>query len=245
MSFSRAALVALSLSTLAAFAADTGVVQRVRETTLLPLYDGGTLPAAVQGALVWDIISGQYALSDGGVWAEPSVGTTNTPRATSYVYATMNVSQSTNIAAGDHFKLNTALADGGTLITLDPATAYTKSDNVASLGRFTLSGDGGNTYLLEVNPSIVNFSGGGLLTYAWYNADTGVPIGNGATVYAATQAGHIAAGGHCFAVFTPGIDTRVEVRIITATSLSSFGGTSPSADGGTIKRNPDAVVRTL
>jgi hypothetical protein len=124
---------------------------------------------------------------------------------------------STNIAVGDHIKFN-AIEAGN--ITLDTTTAYVNTNNTASLGRFLLLAN--KTYRLSTLVAI-QATAGGRIGYAWYNSDTGVQIGKeGANWEVQGTDANSGASGMAEAIFTPLINTRVEVRITGLAGLTSI-----------------------
>lgn len=147
-----------------------------------------------------------------------------------YMLATLATQQSANIAAGDHLKLETVVFSRGGDIALDTTTAYVTTIGAASVGRFTLKAN--KTYLLRLNVGNILFSGAtGLADLQFYDATANAAITTAlATMlsaqYSTTQDG---ASGMTEAVFTPGQDTLVEIRIVTATAVTRFGTTGTRA----------------
>lgn len=230
-----------------AFAADSASSQRHREVLQLNLVDGGTLPAPMVGGLAYDVLTGGILSSDGGPWAAVPTGAATTV-VPSYVVATFDAGQLTNLTAGDHFKFNVVVASGGDLnqISLDTTTAYTKSDNVASLGRFTLVGDGGIAYELTLFvPLSTSSSASGNFDFAWYNGDTGAFFSTGTTTVPNSLVTNFGASPTLGAVFVPTANTRVEVRISNPAFLTGIGAPVTMPDGGTLGAYPIAFIRAL
>jgi len=170
----------------------------------------------------------------------PNAGTvdTQTPSGVkSYVLARLATQQSTNIAAGDHLKLDTVVASRGGDIALDTSTSYVTTIGAASIGRFTLKAN--KTYHLKCGiPYILGSGATGLLEVQFYDAtgNAALPGVNGASLVATTATNDIG-GGFPEAIFTPGQDSLVEVRIVTATALSQIGITG--------SRGPVVLVETF
>lgn len=171
-----------------------------------------------------------------------------------FVLAHSSALQNSNIAANDHFKLDTvdfqrggatsasAGAASGGSITLDTTTTYSNTVGAASLGRFTLQG--GKVYRLEFSPGYVLFSGAtGVLTYQWFDvtSGSGTAISQPQNVYTVTDAGHEAGMGDSIAIYAPGGSSQdrflVEVQITAVTALTSIGNTA--------KGLPTAFVETI
>jgi len=168
-----------------------------------------------------------------------------------FVFAHAGAVQSANVAANDHLKLDTvdvsrgaagsgAGAAGGGSVFLDTTTTYSNSNGAASLGRFTLQG--GKIYKLSLASVYALFSGAtGVLDLQWFDV-TGTPaaIGTILRVLPVTQTSNDNATGNLETMFAPGgaaADTKlVEVRIITATALTSIGDP--------VKGAPTALVET-
>jgi hypothetical protein len=219
----------------------------------------GTTPAGLCGdggsALGWDggayycadvvkpgsCSAGQVvtAISASGVPTCSYVGTT-----AGWLFASLAAKQTTNVSREDHIKFDTVLDSSGSLVTLDTATTYTSQNNVASIGRFTLTG--GHSYRLEYligSASITNF-----IVVGFANADTGAPIGS---------VGVINTGSTQFmqpvqATFSPGSNTRVEVRIFNnGGGIASFGlkcsddSNVCQKDAGDLNLNPTVTVMVL
>lgn len=166
-----------------------------------------------------------------------SVDSQNPSGVKEFVFAKLATQQSTNIGAGDHLKLDTVIASRGGAVRLDTSTAYSNSAGAASIGRFTLKA--GRTYRLTASiPYVLGSGATGLLAVQWYDATLSANLpGSMAAALVATTATNDIGGGTAEAVFTPGRDTLVEVRIITATALSQIGTTGA--------REPTVLVETF
>lgn len=171
----------------------------------------------------------------------PQAGAVNTSTVigvTEFMLAKMATQQAANIAAGDHVKFDTVVAFRGGDIALDVATTYVNTTgNVASVGRFTLKAN--KTYLLHATiPYLLGTGVTGLLDAVWYDNTLAANLpGTFVSMLVATTATHDIGGGIAMAVFTPGQDTLVELRIITATALSQIGHTT--------NRHPTVWIETL
>lgn len=171
----------------------------------------------------------------------PNAGSVNTSTltgVTAYILAKMATQQSTNIAAGDHLKFDTVVATGrGGEIVLDTSTAYVTTIGAASIGRFTLKAN--KTYAMRCNiPYVLGSGATGLLDVQFYDATGNAAIaGTVGTALVATTATNDIGGGEAEAVFSPGQDSLVEVRIVTATALTQVGHTT--------NRHPSVWIETL
>jgi len=150
-----------------------------------------------------------------------------------FVLARNGATQSTNIAANDHVKFDTVDMSRGSSIVLDTTTTYSNSNGAASLGRFSLQG--GKVYKLTSSIGYVLGSGAtGLLSVRWTDV-TGAPvaIGSLSNNYVMTDATNETGDGNLFTMFAPGGSSQdiflVELRIITATALTSFGDPTKGA----------------
>lgn len=155
-----------------------------------------------------------------------------------FVFAHSSALQNSNVGANDHLKFDTidvirggtgAGAAQGGAVALDTSTTYSNANAAASIGRFTLQG--GKTYKMTFDPGYVLFSGAtGVITFQFFNASTGVAIGQPLNVFTATDAGHEMAQGSLTAMFQPGGASQdlvlVEVRITAVTALTSIGDTA-------------------
>lgn len=162
----------------------------------------------------------------------PNTGAVNTSTisgVTGYMLATLATQQSAQIAAGDHLKMDTVVFSRGGEIALDTTTAYVTTIGAASVGRFTLKAN--KTYLLRVQLGYVLFSGAtGVVDVQFYDATANAAITTAlASLFVTTDASNDGATGVTEAVFTPGQDTLVEVRINAVTALTRFGTTGSRA----------------
>jgi hypothetical protein len=141
-----------------------------------------------------------------------------------YMVANLSANQTTNVSSGDHIKFNGLwngnMSSSGTTttdnISLDTTTAYVTTNNVASIGRFTLGA--GRTYELTASLSATSGSGG----FAWFNANTGTQLSNEAKLLDNLQ---------CIAkaIVTPSSSTRYEVRL-TLTGPTTYHSSSAFAE---------------
>lgn len=146
----------------------------------------------------------------------------------SWMFAARPTAQTTNVITAKHIMLDTVNASSGSDITLDTTTAYTDTLGVASIGRFTLKAN--KTY--KLTGSAGSHSGGNSeLVVRWRNADSGAYLGygggNSSPTFGADRTGH----GLAMAVFTPTVDTLVELNIENNSSnfVTKVGG---DATGG-------------
>lgn len=153
-----------------------------------------------------------------------------------YVFAKLDTQQTTNISANDHVKWDTVLAFRGGSVALDTTTAFSAATGAASIGRFTLKA--GLTYQLQAAiPYILGSGATGLLDVQWFDATANAAlVGTIASALVATTATNDIGGGSAMAIFSPGVDTLVELRLITVTALTQIG---------TAAREAWAMVETI
>lgn len=146
-----------------------------------------------------------------------------------YVFAKLDTLQNANISANDHVKWDTVLASRGGSVALDVTTAFSAATGAASIGRFTLKA--GLTYMLQAAiPYILGTGATGLLDVQWFDATLNAALpGVISSLLVATTATHDIGGGSPVAIFTPGTDTLVELRLITVTALTQIGTASREA----------------
>lgn len=160
----------------------------------------------------------------------------------SFLLAKMNTQQTTNIAANDHIKYDTLIGSRGSEISVDVSTAYTNATGgttpgTASIGRFFVKG--GLTYRLTGSiPYILGSGATGLLEFGWFDTLNNVELpATRGLLMVATTATHEAGSGDAEAIFSPGSDTLIELRITTVAALTQIGITST--------RPPVAYIETL
>lgn len=170
----------------------------------------------------------------------PNAGDVNTSTKTGvkeYVFAKLDTLQNSNLTTSDHIKFDTVLSSRGSSVVLDTTTTYSNSNGAASIGRFSLKA--GLTYKLYAQcPYLLGSGATGLADLQW-NDVTGTPAALPGTVQSmlvATTATNDIGGGAAFAVFSPAVDSLVELRILTATALTQFG---------TAAREAFAIVETI
>lgn len=165
-----------------------------------------------------------------------NVNTTTRSGVVEYVFAKLDTLQNANIGANDHVKFDTVLASRGGAVTLDTTTAFAATTGAASIGRFTLRA--GLTYKLQAAiPYILGSGATGLLDVQWFDATLNAACpGVIASALVATTATHDIGGGVPTAIFSPGTDTLVELRLITVTALTQIG---------TAAREAWALVETI
>jgi alpha-tubulin suppressor-like RCC1 family protein len=131
----------------------------------------------------------------------------------SYLQGYSSTSQTTNLTAGtSHFMFDTVEAYSGTDISLDTSTPYSNTAGAASLGRITLKA--GKTYKLYADAGALSGTNPATyIAYQWYNADTGVAIGQTGSIEGSAEASNDALQAKAEAVFTPTVDTKVEIRL--------------------------------
>jgi hypothetical protein len=119
-----------------------------------------------------------------------------------------------NIANGEHIKLDTQGYSSTSNIVINTTTPYTSAVNVNSLGRVTLNGN--KAYLLKCETSCQTMRSA-VLSLSWFNADTNTAIGVQKTFSNGNN--NINSPG-CIAYFAPSVPTRVEVRIVNVRNVS-------------------------
>ena len=141
-----------------------------------------------------------------------------------YVTGRITTSQNTDIAdAVDHVKFDTVFNGG---IPLDTTTTYTSTNGVASRGRFTLTA--GKTYDLLATIGELAIPTTSLnVRFQWYDVTTGtaVALGQSTVLMSPSYTGTaIQANPHAHAVFTPSVNSLVEVRIVNGSGLTIVVG---------------------
>jgi hypothetical protein len=160
----------------------------------------------------------------------PNAGVVNTATKTGvveFVFARLNTTQAANVAANDHIKFDTVIASRGSSVALDTTTAYSSATGAASIGRATLKA--GLTYRLRASvPYLLGSGATGFLDVAFFDATLNAQLpGSFQRMLVSTTATNDTGGGFAEAVFSPGQDTLVELRIVNSTavtSISSSGG---------------------
>lgn len=164
--------------------------------------------------------------TSGSILTTDGAGTlTFTTQGNESLFSELTAEYTNNIDVGDHVKFNSIKDTSGTSIALDVTTAYTHTSNVASLGRFTLVGNGTNKYRI-----ITNFIKYDLLNHAksftvqWYDSDTNTAIGNAFEIKGMGQSGDKTIVNPEFRVYyTPAINVRVELRFTAIDGLTKVG----------------------
>uniref|UniRef100_A0A6C0JBD8 Uncharacterized protein n=1 Tax=viral metagenome TaxID=1070528 RepID=A0A6C0JBD8_9ZZZZ len=132
-----------------------------------------------------------------------------------YIFGKLTTTQSTDIASGDHIKFHILEDSTGSDIGLDITTIYTNVVNVDSIGRILLVAN--QKYKLNVN--IIEFSllnHDGNFSIQWFNADLNTGIGSSHTINGfGTTGDKLYSNAILRAFYTPVVDTRIELRIIT------------------------------
>lgn len=127
---------------------------------------------------------------------------------------------STNVAVGDHIKFDGTVFTKGNNISLDTSSAYSNSNNSASIGRITLAA--GKTY--KLTGSINNVVSANYNAMRWYNSDTGAALGVQSGMSSPVSTTDRVPSAGFIAYITTSVATRVELRI-TWNALSSVNGT--------------------
>lgn len=200
-----------------------GVTGKLLRNSLGTLDETGklTVPSLDAGGLSYptmDGFAGDALVTDGSGNLSFSPAASNKSCAYGRVSAQYNV----DIDAGDHVKYDTVDYVTGSEISLDSSTLYTKNDNVDSLGRVTLSES--KSYLLEAMIEGYELDlHDGTFALAWYNADTGTVIGSQTVVYGiGVSETPLYSFPYVRSVFSPTVNTRVELRIVMETKLKTL-----------------------
>jgi hypothetical protein len=184
--------------------------------------------------------AGQYVTAV-STSAAPSCA--DAPASRSYLYATLSTPQLTvdlTSNAAEHVKFDTVIYSKGSAISLDTATAYSTTNNAASVGRFTLSH--GRAYRMS-------FSYGWAVCdqawVSWYNADDAGFIGMASEMQNTTNANNNNGAGVLTALYQPDAGAaRVEVRFGQTTNCTSLG-VSASGGGQTWVLYPTALIEEI
>lgn len=137
-------------------------------------------------------------------------------------YAYMAAAQTTNLAVGDHAKLDTlAVAPADTRIAMDVSSAYTNGAG-RSLGRFSLQP--GFVYDLHFEICHAGFANtSGFLSAAFYDTITGVYI-SPSTIYRAVGSSNLSGSSSAVrALYAPVRNNLIEVRFRDAADVSQLG----------------------
>ena len=164
----------------------------------------------------------------------------------SFLGASMQTSQTTNITTNDHIKFDTLSGSYGGDISFDLSTTYTNTNNVESKGRFTLKAS--KTYRLVGKIEYATFSTStGVLEYAWYNADTGTKVGNISNLASLSSTGNDIRVGYSEAIVSPIVNTRYELRITGVTNVTAIGFTNTTTPTAYIEclSTPANIVNTV
>jgi len=151
--------------------------------------------------------------------------TINQSGGSDFVQAYTSSDQTTNLAVGDHIKLNTVLGSSGSSISLDTTTGYTTTTGAASVGRFTLAAN--KTYMLYANITCSIYSASsGSIWCMWYNVTSGGSGGLGWASYYAPNARSTTQNlsqAPMVATVTTSVSTLVELQFIVMQSVSQLG----------------------
>lgn len=146
----------------------------------------------------------------------------------SRLYARMLADQTSNITAGtDHiaFDVEHTQETKGTNISLDTTTAYTTTLGAASVGRFTLKA--GKQY--QLTGGVMNNANPGNLIVQWQNVNAGADSQLVASNQGKADSGTAENQSQVVALFTPSVDTLVELKIISNTGPSTIVGSQTFA----------------
>ena len=137
----------------------------------------------------------------------------------SFMVGSITTTQSTDVTTDDHIKYDNIIASRGDNITLDTGTSYTKTLDVASVGRITLQPNIDYKLTAIVR---AGFPAAGGVTIYWRNSDTGVRIGSKINTNASDNTGTVSHGNIVLTYFKPTSDTRIEISIESGGNISSF-----------------------
>jgi hypothetical protein len=219
-----------------------GVTQQPLRLADLPVNVFMWLGASAQTVTVTQPLS-LTTTGSGAATLNTATGVLNIPNAStggSFLRATLATGQTTNIATSDHVKFETVSNFRGTDIILE-TTAYSTTANTSSIGRFILLAN--KTYELTSGISIGSpTTGVNYMNLAWHNATTNSPI-VGATGAVCIEVNSTSIGTNTnpttTAVFSPTVDTRVEVRVVSVAGVTSISASSTNFS------STYAMIRTL
>ena len=159
---------------------------------------------------------------------EPVVNSTTKSAAIFFLSA----NQTTDIAAGDHVKFNLTGFIIGTNISLDSTTAYSAAAG-ASIGRITLQPNKRYEITAAVRPT---FTASTDSMSAQITNDSGIsnPLGSRLVISPLTSASLVYNQTVATAIVAPSVATRYELRLLTATGLTTLDG-STTIPGSFIK----------
>jgi hypothetical protein len=185
------------------------------------------IPALTVGTVLFpsvDGTNGQVLTTDGAntaSWRDSSVSQNR-------LLGSQSVYVGADVSAGDHIQFDTVFGSNGSTISLDISTPYTNAANVDSIGRVTLQG--GRSYVLYATIQELTFTSlaTGELTFRWYDADnnTAVTTGAGGEIFGDPGLTPVINAPTTMAWVSPGVDTRYELRITSAVSLTAIGPTT-------------------
>ncbi len=154
-----------------------------------------------------------------------------------YIQAKVSASYNTNITTNDHIKYDTVVSSSGNA-SLDTSTTYVNTANTSSLGRFTLKS--GKTYRLTADLGQIDYVVcANQSRIGWYNSDTGTQIGESRIFTDLCDAD--TPSQTIDAIYTPTVDSRVEVRILAA----GAGFVKIGANGYNTVSLPTVIIQQL
>jgi hypothetical protein len=132
---------------------------------------------------------------------------------------TLSASQTTNFGVNDHIEFDTIEKSG----TFDLSIGAGQADGLLTL-------EAGKTYELLLSGSLVSFSGaGGYLDLQWYDVTGAVGLGTRCQLVALTSLSDQSEASTVRAIFTPSIQSQVELRILGVADTDSLNAAYISA----------------
>lgn len=189
----------------------------------------GQLTTSVTNYVAGKALSSTQLSLNAALQPPASVSSGSTNVAASYVYAERSTDQTSVVDGVDHVGYNSILTQYGSDITVDTTSPYVTTTNTSSLGRITLKA--GKTYRIKGFASGSN-AWNQYASFCWYNADTGSHLiastacGSSYGPQYTSTGGSLSGNKEAELIFTPSIDTRIELRIIDVdASTITSGGT--------------------
>jgi len=210
------------LSNYGNFAGTSNFFFESKAGNLAPYTGTGTLPDPstsknVQtGTSYYDQTTGKPYWWDGAAWV-PAVTLPATPPAPSFFQGSL-LSQTSDLAGGDHIKFNSYDFTQGSNIVLDAGSGYTTTAGQPSIGRITLTE--GHTYKLTA--CINEVQGTGDFFTQWWNASIGGALGPVSRVQSAGSDTD-APGQNTGFITVTGSPVLVELRITFNSGITRVG----------------------
>ncbi|MCB1711421.1 MAG: hypothetical protein KDH96_02725, partial [Candidatus Riesia sp.] len=149
----------------------------------------------------------------------PAAVISNVQETTNHSFAVAPVQQTTDLVVNSPLKFTSLASEVGT------SAAY-------NVGTFTWTLLANKTYFLVSSVARADFSATNAeLTYQWRDITGGADLGSSAAIASHTFTSDVGWGGTAVAVFTPSVDSDVQVVFKKITSVTSVGGSNSGTNG--------------